>query len=181
MAFIALYSSFVLSLVLLVAGYSKLRQTDYERKVALEQFDFLPELMRRLAASLLPYVEIGLALLALSGQLWKISHIAILAMLLIFTLVVAVRWRMTGSISCNCFGHSVEQESKPGLFFARNFLFLALGLVALSTNPYENSVRVSVWVMGAILALASAFTLLLAKHLFTELTPQLAENPPPKT
>lgn len=102
-------------------------------------------------------VLLGFALLARLAQ--PLPAAASVALLVIFTGAVALRWRRTGAFDCGCFGESAS--ARPWLVFPRNAL---LGVLALSVLRDLAPWTLTTALAGAVLAvtLGVAATLLAA-------------------
>lgn len=120
-----------LAAVFAYAGAEKwLGAGDFVEQIA--NYQFFPE-VAPWAALLLPPVEIVSALaVLLMPRLWrKAGALAMVGMLLMFTLAMARAWSMGINIECGCFGKGSPTISP--MSFVRNTLLLlaAVGLITL--------------------------------------------------
>jgi uncharacterized membrane protein YphA (DoxX/SURF4 family) len=121
----------VIAVVLLVAAQAKL----WDRKgflTSLQAYSALPPVMRPALARLLPWIEVAIAALLLSG-LW-LTWIAVATALLFLAFAAGVRLAFAGkeSADCGCFGAGAD--SMPSQLVARNVALTCLALVILGAE-----------------------------------------------
>ena len=160
---------FFLALIFIVAGASKLLQTEeFERAVS--NYQLLPRRFSRLVAVWLPRAELGAGLLlALGVALLPIAFLIAL-LLLVFSVAVGVNLVRGREMSCNCFGASTP-EKMTWHTVGRNFALMGITLsivlfppIALSVWPGPGSVSTaatSVSAGGAIAMLLTSVLLVL--------------------
>jgi len=121
-----------LGLIFLVSAVAKLRDPAAFVRGVLE-YRVLPGSLARLYGWALPFVELGTALLLLSGFLFFLAVILVILMLASFAVAIIVVTMQGRQIGCNCFG--TGHDSRVG------WHTLARDLLLLSS---------AVWLLGAI-------------------------------
>jgi uncharacterized membrane protein YphA (DoxX/SURF4 family) len=115
----------VLGAVFLYAAYTKLSQSWLLFALSIDSYRLLPEWAVLTAARTLPWLELALGVLLLSG--WKLRYAAIgaTAMLLLFFSVMVFQYVGGAGIDCGCFGVG---EALSARTLARDGLLLAAAL-----------------------------------------------------
>ncbi len=137
---------FVLAVVWLVAGTSKLRNVP-ATTIAIQAHRLVPTGWARPLTLVLAIVELALGLLLAAHLATRVSAVVSAILLILFTMSIlaTAAYPRSGSASaggCGCFGRleSVKQRQimqivNPGPAFARNALLLTLAVaLALSSN-----------------------------------------------
>jgi uncharacterized membrane protein YphA (DoxX/SURF4 family) len=124
----------VLGAVFLYAAYTKLSQSWLLFALSIDSYRLLPEWAVLTAARTLPWVELALGVLLVSG--WKLRYGAIgaSAMLLLFFSMMVFQYVRGAGIDCGCFGMG-EALSARTLVRDGVLLVLAVMLVAFSWQP----------------------------------------------
>lgn len=136
-------------LVLLVAGAAKLRQPGWAATA--RAFGAPPQ-----AAAVLPWAEVGVGALLVTGVGLPWTALAAAAMVATFTVMVALRLVLGQPAPCGCFG---ETSPRPvGLdTLARNCVLLAAALAAaVADGRPAGPVSLALGVLGAAAFLAAA-------------------------
>jgi putative oxidoreductase len=117
--------------VFLYAAYTKLSQSWLLFALSIDSYQMLPEWAVLAVARTLPWTELALGVLLLSG--WKLRYVSMgaAAILLLFFSVMVYQYAGGTGIDCGCFGVGEALSAKT---LARDGVLLAaaLGLVALS-------------------------------------------------
>jgi uncharacterized membrane protein YphA (DoxX/SURF4 family) len=94
----------VLGAVFLYAAYTKLSQSWLLFALSIDSYQMLPEWAVLAVARTLPFMELALGVLLLSG--WKLHYVSIGAamMLLLFFSVMVYQYAGGTGIDCGCFG-----------------------------------------------------------------------------
>ena len=181
-------STGLIAVVLLVSGIAKLPAA--ERTLAAMVALRVPRpLQLRAVARTLPLFEIGiaLALLFAPGVARFVAALAAVAMLLVFTLLVARAVRAGDEVSCECFG-ALSRDVVDGTTVVRNLVLLAAAVaaslvgvdggsfvVSLTTlSAAEVALLVTIWIAMAAIALLARQNL----DLRAELRRVRSANPP---
>ena len=121
----------ILGAVFLYAAYTKLSQPWLLFALSLDSYQLLPEWAVLAVARTLPWTELALGVLLLSG--WKIRYasIAATAILALFFSIMLYQYAGGGGIDCGCFGVGEALSAKT---LARDgaLLFAACLLAALT-------------------------------------------------
>jgi len=142
-ALVVLVARLVLAGVFLVAGLAKLADRDGTR-TALVGFG-APRGLSTPLALVLPLAEIAVALLLLPAATALYGALAALALVALFSGVIAISLARGKTPDCHCFGqlHSAPASWKT---LARNGLLGVVGLVAVAGTVGEDSVSAVAWV-----------------------------------
>lgn len=139
-AYLNIIITYILSLVLLFAGISKIIDATSLIENLSSIFPFLPETLLILISTLLPLVEITLAFLLVfslyKGEMKRYRKIILLSTSVLFGIffLYSIYGFVIGSrADCGCFGNVVKSSSGWGMI-ARNFVFLILSIVVLKRN-----------------------------------------------
>jgi Methylamine utilisation protein MauE. len=134
----------ILAYVFLIAGWSKARHLDlFVREVA--EYQLLPAYLIKPFATILPYIEITLGIMLVTG--WWIKIVAILAAILylIFIVAITINLMRGRTPDCGCSGGSAHKKISIRLVM-RDFGLLLLsiaiaiyggGFLAFDSLPYE--------------------------------------------
>jgi len=134
--------------VFAVAGFVKLRAPLAFRAV-LQQL--MPSSVARGVGRVVPIIELGTALLLLSGLAPRLAAGVAMALLVTFVVILAQMWRRGASMDCGCFGESPEAVT-PASGLLRNAGLLTLTGVLMGGHSPE----AVIWSVGLNDALASA-------------------------
>lgn len=129
--YLVLFARLLLAGVLLVAGVGKLRENN--PGLLLAEVSFLPLPLARLAARLLPFVELAIGGLLLLGLLTNIAGLAAAAMFLLFSIVLARKLLLGKTENCHCFGSFSAGTLTWGALL-RNLLLLTTALLLTFTG-----------------------------------------------
>ena len=130
--FSVLFACVVLGLILLVAALSKLM----DRKgfvIAVIGYEILPDSLAVLVGYALPWVELIIAGLLLSGVFASIASLGAVLLLISFSVAIGVNLLRGRELNCHCFGQLSEEKIGPWALF-RNLLFSLLALEILLFN-----------------------------------------------
>ena len=121
----------LLGAVFIYAAYTKLRQSWLLFALSIDSYQLLPEWAVLAVARTLPWLELSLGVLLLSGLKRRYVSIAAAAMLMLFFSVMVVQYAGGTGIDCGCFGVG---EALSARTLARDgaLLTAALILVVLS-------------------------------------------------
>jgi uncharacterized membrane protein YphA (DoxX/SURF4 family) len=133
---VALLLRALLGVVFLYAAYTKLSQPWLLFALSIDSYQLLPEWAVLTVARTLPWLELLIGVLLLSGWQLRYVSIAASAMLLLFFSVMVAQYAGGTGIDCGCFGVG---EALSGKTLARDgaLLAAALTLVALSRQAYR--------------------------------------------
>lgn len=138
-AFSVYIARFFLAFVFIVAGASKLTETDeFER--AIVNYRLLPRRFSRPVAVWLPRAELGAGVLLVLGVALVPAAYAVAVLLLAFTAAVSINLLRGKEMSCNCFGASTP-EKMTWLTVGRNLALSGMALGVILTPP----ITLSVW------------------------------------
>lgn len=117
--------------VFIYAAYTKLRQSWLLFALSIDSYQMLPERAVYAVARTLPWFELALGMLLITGVWIRYLSIAAAAILGLFFSVMIVSYFRGASIDCGCFGVGEPLSAKT---LARDGVLLAaaLGLVVLS-------------------------------------------------
>ena len=101
---IALALRLALGAVFVYAAYTKLRQSWLLFALSIDSYRMLPVWAVFAVARTLPWLELVLGLLLLSGIWLRYSSIVVAAILSLFFTVMVVMYYRGGGIDCGCFG-----------------------------------------------------------------------------
>ena len=114
----------LLGAIFLYAGYSKLRNP-FLFEMAVDSYRMLPPSGVILVARTLPWLEIALGGLFISG--WKLRYTAALTVLLLGGYLVAMGIAYAGGVEANCGCFSMEERISP-LTLTRDSLLFAMAV-----------------------------------------------------
>ncbi len=100
---ITLLARLILGGVLLVAGGLKVGNLQ-KSAMAVRAYELLPTAIANFLGYVLPWIEIGLGLLLISGVAVSISGLFGAIIMFAFTIAIAQAWARGLSIDCGCFG-----------------------------------------------------------------------------
>jgi uncharacterized membrane protein YphA (DoxX/SURF4 family) len=112
----------LLGAVFVYAAYSKLRQSWLLFALSIDSYQLLPEWAVLTVARTLPWLELGLGLLLISGAWLRYMSIAAAAILALFFTVMVVSYGRGAGIDCGCFGVGEALSAKT---LGRDGLLLA--------------------------------------------------------
>jgi len=127
----------VLGGIFIYAAWTKLREPWVLFAMAIDNYKVLPEWAVLVVARALPWFELALGLVLISGRLPKISSIAVSTLLAVFFGLMVHAYAMGDKIACGCF--STNETISP-LTLARDgsLLLGGLFLVAMSFRRPKN-------------------------------------------
>lgn len=132
--YLILFARWCLGGVLLVAGAGKLIENNPAAVIA--EVNFLPLPLAKLAARLLPYVEVSIGTLLVLGLLTPIAAVVAAVMFAVFSMVVGGKVLRGKRENCHCFG-SFSADTLNWAALVRNVLLLAFALLLVfSTVGY---------------------------------------------
>ncbi len=121
----------MLGAVFIYAAYTKLRQSWLLFALSIDSYQLLPEWAVYALARMLPWLELALGILLITGIWLRSLSIAAAAILALFFTVMVVSYVRGAGIDCGCFGVgeplSLRTLARDGVLLA-----VALALVALS-------------------------------------------------
>jgi uncharacterized membrane protein YphA (DoxX/SURF4 family) len=130
----------ILGLTLLVAGWIKLFNS-YEAKASVRAYDLLPVGVANLLGTILPPLEIALALLLIVGIWMRRTSILTTALMAIFVIAIGQAWVRGLPINCGCFGNGgVTADGKVHNWTYLSEILRDLGLIACGIYIYRNPV-----------------------------------------
>ena len=100
---LTLFSRLILGGVLLLAGALKIGNLQ-KSAMAVRAYELLPVSLANLLGYALPWVEIGVGLLLITGAAVRISGLIGAFTMLAFIIAIAQAWARGLSIDCGCFG-----------------------------------------------------------------------------
>lgn len=123
---LTLISRFVLGALFLASGIGKLLEPRQEFIALVQSFGVLPDALAAIYGTLLPWVELVVAVLLLIGLYTRLAAAVAGLMLLSFIIAISVVFVRDGSLAnCGCFGAFAIKES-PETLLARDGLFMLL-------------------------------------------------------
>lgn len=126
-----LFARLLLAGVLLIAGVGKLRENN--PGLVMAEVNFLPLPLARVAARLLPYIEIATGGLLLLGLLTNVAGLVAAAMFVVFSAVLAGKLLRGKTENCHCFGSFSAGTLTWGALL-RNLLLLTAALLLTFTT-----------------------------------------------
>jgi putative oxidoreductase len=103
---VALVLRLLLGGILIAAAYPKIRDPWPLFAIAIDSYQILPAWALPLAARTVPWGELALALLLISGFWRKVSSVAAAALLTFFLAMVTRAFLLKMEINCGCFGNA---------------------------------------------------------------------------
>lgn len=128
--------------ILIAAAIPKLMDIDQSIR-AVRAYRLLPEVVVPLVGTMLPVIELLLALLLLLGLFTRLAAVAWLAMMAAFVFGVAWAWANGYQIDCGCFGGGGDLEAGETANYwghmAERAGFIALGtwLLIFPKTPFS--------------------------------------------
>jgi len=115
----------VLACIFIAAGYLKLREPWLQFAVSINSLKIVPDNMLELFARTLPWIELILGIVILTGVWLRWSAAAGSVMLAVFLSVLVRSYALGMQVDCGCFGSGEPLGPKT---LARDGLMLALAL-----------------------------------------------------
>jgi uncharacterized membrane protein YphA (DoxX/SURF4 family) len=131
-----LFARLCLGGVLIVSGIGKLLDARNSPAAVAAQVPFLPPALARLAATILPWVEMVLGALLVLGLGLFPTALAATALMLIFTVVVTRDVLQNRRTSCACFGRFSSEKVSELTVLRDLFLLVLGGLIILAPLRY---------------------------------------------
>ena len=120
----------VLGAVFVYAAYTKLRQSWLLFALSIDSYHLLPEWAVLAVARTLPWTELALGVLLLSGWKLRYASIGATAILALFFSVMAFQYAGGGGIDCGCFGvgeaMSIRTLARDGTLVTLSAVLVAL-------------------------------------------------------
>ena len=126
MPFVVSLCQLLLAVVFAVAGVAKLVDRTGTRR-AVEAFG-VPSRLSPVGATLLPLVELAIAVALIPASTARWGALAAVALLAIFSVAIARTLRTGSAPDCNCFGGLTQTEIGRGTL-VRNLVLVGLGIV----------------------------------------------------
>lgn len=134
--YLILFARLALGGVLILGGIGKLLDARHSADAVAAQVPFLPKALAGPAATVLPWVEIGLgALLVLGLALGPVGLVAG-GLMLFFTAIVLRDLRQNKGATCACFGRFSNEPVSQWTVLRDLFLVVLAGLIVLAPNRY---------------------------------------------
>ena len=130
----------VLGAVFMYAAYTKLRQSWLLFALSIDSYQLLPEWAVYTVARTLPWMELALGVLLMTGVWLRSLSIVAAGILALFFTVMIVAYARGGGIDCGCFGVG-EPLSAKTLVRDGALLASAIWLVALTRGPSSSIVH----------------------------------------
>lgn len=111
-----LFSRVALGLVLLIAGLTKFPNRK-EVIQAVADYEILPYFLTRPVGVLLPWVEIGTAILLLVGVIPIIAGLLAAVLLICFIIAILVNILRGRDVNCHCFGQLYQEKVGRSVLF----------------------------------------------------------------
>lgn len=122
--------------VLLVAGYLKAKNLT-EATASVRVYKLLPVSIANILGEVLPWLEIGVALLIITGIFTKQASILAGALMLIFVIAIGQAWARGLAINCGCFGNGgVSADGKVHALVYLTEILRDLGLTFVAIYLY---------------------------------------------
>lgn len=143
---IVLFARVVLGLVLLIAGLAKLPNRK-EVIQAVANYEILPRFLTRPIGILLPWMEMGTAILLLSGKIPTVAALFAAILLICFITAIWINLIRGKDFNCHCFGQLYQEKIGTGvllqdlilLAFALEILFFHLGFFPTTVSIIKPS------------------------------------------
>ncbi|GAB5466333.1 MAG: DoxX family membrane protein [Candidatus Kapaibacteriales bacterium] len=97
--------------------------------VEIHNYDMLPDLVEPILALWLPWMELLIGIFILVGHKLKSSSIMATALLVVFTIGVAIAWGRGLEIDCGCFGGSGQKVGLAKIMQNTGLILSSLYLV----------------------------------------------------
>jgi uncharacterized membrane protein YphA (DoxX/SURF4 family) len=128
----------ILGFTLLAAGWLKLFNT-YEAKASVRAYDLLPVTLANILGTVLPPLEIALALLIIVGIWTKRVAIFGTLLLVIFVIAISQAWARGLPINCGCFGNGgVTADGKVHNWTYLSEILRDIGLIICGIYIFRN-------------------------------------------
>lgn len=124
--YLILFARWCLGGVLLVAGVGKLIENNPAMVIA--EVNFLPLPLARVAARLLPYVEVSIGTLLILGLFTPAAALVATVMFAVFSVVIGGKVLRGKRENCHCFG-SFSADTLNWAAFVRNLLLFTFALL----------------------------------------------------
>lgn len=126
--------------VFLFAAYTKLRQPWLVFAMSIDSYNLLPEWAVLATARVLPWAELVLGILLLTGIWLRYASIAATVILSIFFAAILRSYIKGMTIDCGCFGVgealSAKTVLRDGALIASSILLTVLALRRRPSNPF---------------------------------------------
>ena len=130
---LTLFSRLILGGVLLVAGGLKIGNLQ-KSAMAVRAYELLPVSLANFLGYTLPWIEIGVGLLLISGALVRISGLIGAVTMLAFIIAIGQAWARGLSIDCGCFGGGGAIDPEDTKYLSE--IIRDLGLLILGVYLY---------------------------------------------
>jgi len=130
---LTLFSRLILGGVLLLAGALKIDNLQ-KSAMAVRAYELLPVSLANLLGYALPWVEIGVGLLLITGAAVRISGLIGAFTMLAFIIAISQAWARGLSIDCGCFGGGGAIDSEDTKYLTE--IIRDLGLLILGIYLY---------------------------------------------
>lgn len=155
-------SRLLLGSLFLMSSATKLsRPSAFERNIL--QYRLLPAGLAKAFALSLPWLELGIGLLLLSGHVSRLAGGMAAFLLAMFLLAIASALARKLGVNCSCFGLLYQEPIGPRTL-ARDAVLVILGIVVLSWGPSAPSLAETLESPGqlanGIVLLATSVTIL---------------------
>ena len=130
---VTLFSRLILGGVLLVAGGLKIGNLQ-KSAMAVRAYELLPVSLANFLGYTLPWIEIGVGLLLISGALVRISGLIGAVTMLAFIIAIGQAWARGLSIDCGCFGGGGAIDPEDTKYLSE--IIRDLGLLILGVYLY---------------------------------------------
>jgi uncharacterized membrane protein YphA (DoxX/SURF4 family) len=128
---LALFSRAVLGLLFLASGVGKLLEPREEFIALVQSYAVIPDGLAVVYATMLPWVELIVAVLLIVGLYTRWAAVIGNLMLFSFIMAVSIVLIRDGNLdNCGCFGAFAIQEA-PEAVLARDAMFFLLGVILL--------------------------------------------------
>jgi uncharacterized membrane protein YphA (DoxX/SURF4 family) len=158
---VALVARIVLGTVFLTSAMAKMRLSPaFVQAIWQYGLGLIGPRLARIAARLLPPFEFILGLLLLTGLWLKVTALALVGLLLIFTLSMMVNLSRGHRFRCNCFGAASSDIGVGSL--SRNAVLMVAGILLAVVSRWSPSGVGSLRADGQLLATPATIALLMA-------------------
>ena len=129
---LTLLARWILAGVLLAAGWIKAMKPS-EAAASVRVYEVLPVNIANTFGYILPWIEIGIALLLIVGIWTRWSSIAAGALMVLFVIAIAQAWARKLPINCGCFGNGgITADGKVHAWTYATEIIRDIGLILLS-------------------------------------------------
>jgi len=133
-----LFARLVLGGVLLAAGLLKYQHLD-KSQMAVRAYELLPIAIANFLGIVLPFVEIGVGILLITGAAVRISAFIGGALMLAFSIGISQAWARGLSIDCGCFGGGGQVAPGTANYLPELIRDFGLALLAIYLFRYPQS------------------------------------------